>query len=423
MAEVHRSGMSIVVRTQLSVMMFIQFFIWGAWFVTMWPYLHKLGFDDVQKGAAYSTTAWAAIVSPFIVGMIVDRFFSAEKVMGVLHLAGGVVMFWVATIHEPGLFFWVLLLYSICYMPTLALVNSISFDHMDDPGREFPAIRVLGTIGWIVAGVIVGYVLPKWILHVETVEDTAIPMKLAAAMSILMGLFSFTLPHTPPKSIGRKVTISDVLGLKALKLLKDPSFTVFVACSFLICIPLSFYYQSANGFLNELGMKNSAAKMTLGQISEIFFMLVMPFFLVRLGVKKMLLVGMLFWVGRYILFAYGNNANLVYMLYFGILFHGICYDFFFVTGQIYVDKKAPLDIRASAQGFIAVITLGVGMVIGNYINGWVTRYYEVTDATIDSIAHNWKMIWLIPAGMAAVVLLLFFFLFKDEETKLEADRT
>jgi len=305
------------------------------------------------------------------------------------------------------------LLYTLCYMPTLALVNSVSFDHMEDPGKEFPAISVLGTIGWIVAGLVVGF-MPKGVFGIETIENTSYPMKIAAGASILMGLFCFFLPKTPPKSLGKKITISDVLGLKALSLLKDRAFLVFIVSSFLICIPLAFYYQSANGFLSEAGMKNPAAKMTMGQMSELFFMLVMPFFFARLGIKKMLLVGMLFWVGRYFLFAFGYGGSATVMLYLGIIFHGICYDFFFVTGQIYVDKKAPLEIRASAQGFIALVTLGLGMVIGNLINGWVTTHYTAADGS-----HNWKMIWLVPAVMAGVVAVVFSILFKDNNTSDE----
>jgi nucleoside transporter len=407
--------MNTKVRLQLSAMMFGEFFIWGAWFVTMWRYLSALKFDGVQIGAAYSTTAWAAIISPFFVGMIADRFFSAEKVLGLLHLIGAGALYYVSTITDSASFFWVLLLYTLCYMPTLALVNAISFNQMTDPGQEFPYIRVLGTIGWIVAGVLVGF-MPECISGLKTIEDTNIPMKIAAGASVIMGLYSFFLPNTPPKTTGQRVAISDVLGLKSLKLMKEPSFAVFVICSFLICIPLSFYYQSANGFLGEIGIKNAAAKMTMGQMSEIFFMLVMPFFFVRLGVKKMLLVGMLFWVGRYFLFAWGGGEGVTsIMIYLGILFHGICYDFFFVTGQIYVDEKAPADIRAGAQGFIAFVTLGIGMLIGNYVNGWVTKHYTILDEAGKAAGHNWHQIWLIPAIMAVVVAVFFVFLFKEND--------
>ena len=401
------------VQIQLSVMMFLEFFIWSAWFVTMWKYLAAIKFDNIT-GLAYSTTGIAALISPLFVGMIADRFFSTEKVLAVLHFTGAVLMYWASTVTDSTLFFWVLLGYTVCYMPTLALTNSISLGQMTDPEKEFPPIRVLGTIGWIVAGLIVGF-MPASISGLATIENTGIPMKIAAGASLIMAVYCLFLPHTPPGSAGKKITVSDVLCLKALKLLKDPPFAVFVICSLLVCIPLAFYYQSANGFLGEVGIKNTAAKMTMGQMSEIVFMLLMPFFFVRLGIKKMLLIGIFAWVGRYFLFAFGDNGTRVAMLYAGIILHGICYDFFFVTGQIYVDKKAPKEIQASAQGLLALVTLGLGMIIGNLINGRVTRYYEIAG---DTVTHNWMMIWLIPCVMAAVTLVIFALLFK-EKTKPE----
>ncbi len=396
------------VRNQLSGMMFLEFFIWGAWFVTMWIYLAEIKFDQIT-GWAYATTGIAAIISPLFVGMIADRFFPTEKVLAVLHLAGAVLMYWASTITESTLFFWVLLAYTICYMPTLALTNSLALGQMTNPEKEFPPIRVLGTIGWIVAGLIVGF-MPESISGMESIESTGIPMKIAAGASVIMGFYCFTLPHTPPAAAGQKVTVSDVLCLKALKLMKDRTFAIFIICSLLICIPLAFYYQSANGFITEAGMKNAAAKMTLGQMSEIFFMLVMPFFFIRLGIKKMLLIGMIAWVVRYLLFAFGDGGSGVAMLYIGILLHGICYDFFFVTGQIYVDKKAPKEIKASAQGFLAQVTLGWGMIIGSLINGKITTHYAIEGG------HNWKMIWLIPCIMAAVIVVVFALLFKENNT-------
>lgn len=397
------------IQAKLSIMMFLEFFIWGAWFVTMWKYLGAIQFDEI-RGLAYCTTGIAAIVSPLLVGMIADRFFSTEKVLAVLHLAGAVLMFWASTItSSPTLYFWVLLAYTICYMPTLALTNSISLGQMTDPEKEFPPIRVLGTIGWIAAGLTLGFI-PRFIEGMETIEDTCIPMQIAAGASLLMGFYCFALPHTPPASAGKKVTLSDVLCLKALKLMKDPPFAVFIVCSFLVCIPLAFYYQSANGFLDEVGIKNTVSKLTMGQMSEIFFMLVMPFFFARLGIKKMLLFGMAAWVGRYLLFAFGNGGSGMVLLYAGILLHGICYDFFFVTGQIYVDKKAPKDIQASAQGFLALVTLGLGMVIGNLINGKITSYYALEG---EAGGHNWKMIWLIPCVIATVVMAAFALFFKE----------
>lgn len=411
--------MSMSIRVQLSVMMFVQFFVWGAWFVTMGNYLGAgLGFEGSEIGRAYSTTGYAAILSPLFVGMVADRFFSAQKVMGALHLLGAVLMWWATTITTPGMFFLVVLAYAMCYMPTLALVNSISFNQMDSPEAEFPWIRVFGTAGWIVAGVLI--TILGW-FGFEDIEATAFPLKLAAVASLVMGVLSFTLPDTPPKAAGTKATLVDLLGLDALTLMKNRSFAVFVISSLLICIPLAFYYTFANLFLNDSGMTGVAAKMTMGQISEAAFMVVMPFFFVRLGVKKMLLVGMLAWVLRYALFAYGNNESLVFMFYGGILLHGICYDFFFVTGQVYVDKEAPVEMRSNAQGFIALITYGVGMVIGNEIAGrWVSFQTTEIDGVKD---YNWEAIWIMPTIMALVVSIGFAILFKDPNgaEKVEAE--
>lgn len=413
--------MNTKVRTQLSVMMFLEFFVWGSWYVAMGPYLGKINFSETAIGSAYSTTGWAAIISPFFVGMIADRFFSAEKVLGVLHIMGGILLFVAAQAGTPGVFFFVLLLHTLCYMPTISLVNAVSFTHMTDPGKEFPLIRVLGTIGWIAAGLTVSFVLPK-ITGTDNPEVTSLPMKLGAATAILLGIYCFFLPHTPPKAAGKKVKMGDILGLEALKLFKDKSFAIFAVSSFLICIPLSFYFAFAGKFLTDSGMGNVVGKMTLGQMSEIFFMVVMPFFFARLGVKKMLLTGMIFWVARYVLFAFGNNSSLVSMYYLAILFHGICYDFFFVTGQIYVDKKADEKIRASAQGLIAFITLGAGMVIGTLLSGKVAGYFTSVNEVGEKVS-NWKGIWLTPAIMAAVVVVIFMLSFKENAVGAEAATT
>lgn len=389
------------VRGRLSAMMFLQFFVWGAWFVTMGTYLlQTLQFSGTQTAGAYSTMPWGAIVAPFIVGMIADRFFAAEKVLGLLHLAGAALLYYVSTLTSPGPFFWVLLLYALCYNPTLALVNAISFNQMASPEKQFPGIRVWGTIGWIVAGLLVGSL---------GLESTATPLRIAAACSALLGVFAFALPHTPPKSLGHKVTVRDVLGLDALTLMKERSFAVFVIGSLLICIPLAFYYGFTNAFLNEKGVVNAAGKMTMGQMSEVLFMLVMPFFFRRLGVKWMLVVGMAAWALRYVLFAFGNPSELVFMYYLGILLHGICYDFFFVTGQIYVDNTAPKTIQASAQGFITLVTYGVGMLIGNWVAGPVVDRFA--RAAGEATVHDWTSIWLVPAAMAVVVIVLFVALF------------
>ena len=393
------------VRGRLAAMMFLQFFVWGAWFVTLSTYLGQgLGFAGTDIGRAYSTMPWGAIVAPFVVGMIADRFFAAERVLGVMHLAGAVLLWAASSTTDAGTLFWVLLGYALCYNPTLALVNAISFNQMTSPEKQFPAIRVFGTVGWILAGLLVGFL---------KLEATATPLKIAAVCSLVLGVFSFVLPHTPPKSLGHKVTVRDVLGLDALQLLKERSFAVFVLGSLLVCIPLSFYYSFTNLFLNEQGVVNAAGKMTMGQMSEVFFMIVMPFFFVRLGVKNMLLVGMLAWSARYLLFAFGNSAELVFMFYLGILLHGICFDFFFVTGQIYVDNTAPKAIQASAQGFITLVTYGVGMLIGAEIAGRVAETYQVMEAG-KIVGHDWTSIWIVPAVMSFGVVLLFAALFRGD---------
>ena len=408
--------MNPAIRVQLSVMMFIQFFVWGAWVVTAATYLFAIGFTGEQVGWAYSTTAWAAIVSPFFIGMVADRFFPAQIVMGALHLLGAVLMFAASTVVTPGLFIPILLAYALCYMPTLALVNAVAFNQMKDVGKQFPAIRVFGTLGWITAGL--GMMILGWLVEDEFVIDaTVIPLRIAAGASLLMGLYSFTLPHTPPKGRHEKVTARDVLGLDALSLMKNRSFAVFVVSSLLLCIPLAFYYAGANAFLNEIGMTNVVGKMTMGQMSEVVFMLVIPILLPILGIKRMLMVGMAAWVLRYILFAYGGvGGPEVIMLYTGILLHGICFDFFFVSGQIYVDEKAPREIRASAQGFIALITYGAGMAIGSILFGRISDMYAM-ESIVDGetvVTHNWTTIWLIPAGMALAILVFFTVLFNDK---------
>lgn len=396
--------MALDVRIRLWIMMFLEFFIWGAWYVTMGTYLTEIKFDGVAVGSAYSTTSIAAILSPFFVGLVADRFLPGQMVLGILHLLGAGLLYYASTIHDAGTFFWVLLAYTLCYMPTISLVNAISFHQMKDPGQEFPAIRVLGTIGWIAAGLLVGYL---------QIEKSSQPMVIGAAVSVVLGIFSIFLPNTPAKAKGEKISLGEIVGTRALGLMKDPSFAVFTICSLLICIPLSFYYNFTNVFLNESGVVNAAGKMTMGQGSEIFFMLVMPFFFARLGVKKMLLVGMLAWAGRYFLFAYGNSGSLVTMYYLGILLHGVCYDFFFVTGQIYVDREAPDDVRASAQGFIALITYGAGMYIGSILSGMVVKQYQLMDGD-KIVGHNWPSIWIVPAIMAIVITVIFFVTFKEK---------
>ncbi|MEK6405794.1 MAG: nucleoside permease [Acidobacteriota bacterium] len=390
---------------RLSLMMFLEFFVWGAWFVTLGTHLLKgLGFTQGQVGYAFLMNNIAAIVSPFFIGMIADRFFASQKIMGALHLLGGIILYLFAGVTTVGWLIFGLLLYNLCYMPTLALVNNVSFHQMEKPGSQFPKVRVWGTIGWIAAGLSISYILARFY---PDVEAGAMPMKMAAIASIVMGLYSFTLPNTPPQNVGKKVSAGEVLGLKAIRLLKERSFFVFVLCSLLISIPLAFYYNFTNPFLNDLKMPDAAAKQSIGQMSEVIFMVLMPFFFVRLGVKKMLLVGMLAWAARYLLFAYGNLDAAAWMIYGGLLLHGICYDFFFVTGQIYVDKKAPREIRASAQGFIALITYGVGIGLGSIVSG------KVGDAVTTNGVTDWRVFWLIPCAFAAIITLFFALTFRD----------
>ena len=401
------------VRLRLSVMMFLQFALWGSWFVTLSTYLLKIGFDGLQVGAAYSTLNWGAIFAPIVAGALADRFFQAQKVMGALHLAGAAILWWLSSITDPTAFFWTLLVYALCYMPTLGLANAISFHQMSDPGKQFGLIRACGTFGWIVVGFVVGLIVPNMLGY--SIEPTNIPLKIGAVISVVLGLYAFALPATPPGSPQRKPSIAQALGLETLTLMRDRSFAVFVIGSLLICIPLSFYYSFANAFLNESGMQNAAMKMTLGQMSEVLFLVLIPFFFVRLGVKKMLLIGMAAWVMRYVLFAYGNNGALVALLYGGIILHGVCFDFFFVTGQIYVDKFVARGQRAAAQGFIHVVTYGVGQLIGSWAAGAVVNRYAV--ATDTGSRHLWQTIWMVPAVMAFIVMLLFLIFFNEPKKK------
>ena len=394
---------------RLSIMMFLQFFIWGAWYVTLGTYLAKgLNFDAAQIGRAYSAMPWGAVIAPFIAGMLADRFFAAQKVMAFMHIVGGAILLYASTITNSFTLFWVLLAYAICYNPTLGLVNAISFNKMENPEKQFPAIRVFGTAGWIVAGLIIGFM---------RIEDANLPIRVAAFSSFALGIFSLFLPDTPPKSLGHKPTVGDVLGLETLKLMKDRSFSVFVIGSLLICIPLTLYYNFTNMFLNDIGVHNAAGKMTMGQMSELFFMLVMPFFFARLGVKKMLLIGMAAWVGRYLLFAFGSPDSMVWMYYLAIMLHGVCYDFFFVTGQIYVDNTAPKAIQAQAQGFIAFITYGVGMVIGSNLSGEVVKHFtseQTSAAGVIEKVYHWQAIWMTPAIIAGAIMIAFAILFNDK---------
>lgn len=402
------------IKFQLSFMMFLEFFIWGGWFVTLGSFMaNNLSATGAETGAAYSTQSWGAIIAPFIIGLIADRYFNAEKILGVLHLIGAVLMLMMSQSVDSATFYPYVLGYMIAYMPTLALVNSVAFNQMNDPAKQFPYVRVFGTIGWILAGLVISFVF-KWDA-IENIEQGLLSntFTMVAIASAVLGVFSFTLPKTPPIiDKDEKVSLSTILGLDALKLLKDKNFLVFFISSVLICIPLAFYYQNISPFLTEYKVENSTAWATLGQISEVGFMLLLPFFFKKYGFKKTILFGMFAWGIRYALFAYGNAGDLFFMIVTGIALHGICYDFFFVSGQIYTDSKAGEKVKSAAQGLITLATYGIGMLVGFWVAGQI-----VDKNVLENGTHSWQDIWAFPAIFAVVVLVIFALLFKNEKVE------
>jgi nucleoside transporter len=392
-------------RARLGALMFLEYFVWGAWYVTLGTFLAiGLRFSGSQVGWAAGTTAVGAILAPFFVGLVADRFFATQRTLGVLHLAGAALLWAAAEQHSFPALYAAVLAYSLCYMPTLALSNSLTFRHIRDAQQDFGPIRVFGTLGWIVAGLLIGHL---------GVEATALPMHVAAAASAFLGFYCFTLPDTPPLAAGHSVSPWTIPG-RALRVLRERSALIFAVASLLICVPLQFYYAFTNLYLNEVGIANAAGKMTGGQMSELVCMLLIPFFFRRLGVKYMLALGMVAWVARYALFAWGNATDLEWMLWGGILLHGICYDFFFVTGQIYIDRKASADLRAATQGLITFLTYGVGMFLGSWLSGLVVDAYALP-AVGGLVHHDWRAIWLICAGCSLLVLVFFVLVFADDE--------
>lgn len=402
-------------RIQLSFMMFLEFFIWGSWFVTLGTFLAaNLHANGKETANVFSTQSYGAIIAPFIIGLIADKYFNAEKILGVLHLIGAGLMYLMFRADDISTFFPYVFGYMVGYMPTLALVNSVSFRQMTNPEKEFSSIRIWGTIGWIVAGLLISYVFHwdgKSGIEAGQLKNT---FAMGGLASLLLGLYSFTLPKTPPvKSKNDKDSIGSLLGLDAIKLLKNPNFLVFFISSILICIPLAFYYQNAHKFIEQTGIENVTAKMAIGQVSETLFLLLIPVFFSKFGFKKTILVGMLAWAVRYVLFAYGNGTDLSFMLLIGIALHGICYDFFFVSGQIYTDAQAGEKYKSAAQGLITLATYGFGMLIGFWVAGLITDYY-----TTHPVENFWRQIWLIPAGIALAVFLLFMALFRDSKKQV-----
>lgn len=404
-------------KTRLSIMMFLEFFIWGAWYTAVAVYMSNHGMAGLTHWP-FTVNPLAALIAPFFIGLIADRYFATEKVLGFLHILGGIFMLITPLfVDNPLMFILMLLAYNLCYMPTISLVNTLSFHNIEDQEKEFPIIRVFGTIGWIVAGLTVSFVLVNFVADDIPPEATALPLYLTAFASFALGIYSFTLPHTPPPAKGETVSIRNIIGIDALKQLGSKSFYIFLGCSLLTSIPLAAYYNFTQIFLENTGFQNIAATQTIGQASEVIFMVLMPFFFIRMGIKWMLAAGMFAWVLRYALFAYGATDPIIWMILLGIALHGICYDFFFVAGQIYVDIKADDKIRGQAQGLIVLITYGLGMLIGAQIAGITYNLFLQDQAVLSLI--QWQQFWWIPSIFAFIVFLFFIFTFKDRDAEAQ----
>ena len=403
--------MSPTLYLRLWLMVFLHYFVWGTWYVTMGTYLHStLKFEGGQIGLAYGSTAIGAMVSPFFAGIVADRFFATQRLLGTLHLIGAALLYYVSTLKNFGNFYPVLIAYTISYMAGHGLTNALTLTHSKNPAKEFPLVMLMGSVGWIAAGITVSAL---------KFEDNAGMFQLAAGAALLMGLYSFTLPNTPPRGAGAPINARTMLGLDALKLMRDRSFCTFIICSFLICVPLSFYFNWMHVFMGELKIENAAMKMTGAQVSDVVFLLLLPLLLKRLGVKGILILGMVAWTVRFGLLAqFPQATNAAWMLFVAIAVHGMCYDYIFVMGRMYVDQRASEDIRAATQGFHAFVTLGAGMFVGSWLSGVIGQHY--TNA--GGATHNWSGIWLVPAVMSAVLIFVFAVLFKDntKTTKAEA---
>lgn len=418
-------GLSSSVRTRLSVMMFLQYAFNGIWIMPLNTYLTspQVGFTGAQAGAVFGMLAIGCIIAPFFVGMIADRYFAGQKVLGFLNLAGAGILYLmsnsaVSAAGKPQVFLFEMLMlaHCACYMPTWALTNHIALTQMDNPGKQFPGIRVMGTIGWIAVGTITLFSdkITRMFGMTGNIEATRIPMQLGVAVGVAAAVFSFFLPDTPPAGAAKKVSLGEIMGTKALGLFKDRNFAIFAFSSFLILLPGMFYWGFCNLYLNEVKMTAPMFKQTYGQMAETVFLAIMPFFFARLGVKWMMLIGMVSWIARFTCFSYGQiGASTGWLITMGLILHGACYDFFFVTGQLYTDHKAPREVRASAQGLISLITFGLGWFVGSRLAGNVLDMYLLKDAAGKVLGHNWHTIWLYPLGMAVVIMIFFFFAFHD----------